>query len=183
MEVDQNVGCPAGKKPIGGRVYDIKLLEEYNKEVDLLKPATVTMYYEEGELSGVDESSISMYHFDDSSGWSKLTSCVLDKENNSLTCQTESFSKFILSADVFCKKLSKKLMLGSHHKEVSYLKKYLNQIGFLQNYKGLENNFFDFKTRNALKDFQEVSGIVGNEARFGILGKKTRNYINSQSEE
>jgi hypothetical protein len=180
-EVDANVGCPPKNKPIGGRVYDIKLLEDFNRDAVLKKPATVTMSYNHEEIAGLDESSISMFHYTEENGWSKLNSCVLDKDANTITCETESFSKFMISAEEDCGYFANNLLFGSYHPDVLNLNKFLSQKGFL-NYENKNSNsaadFFGAKTLKAIRSFQKSEGIKGPELTFGILGPKTRAVIN-----
>ncbi len=188
-DVDANVGCPAGNKPIGGRIYDIKLLEEYDRQASLKKPATVTMSYDHSELSGVDESLISMFHYTDESGWVKLNSCTLDNERDEITCETESFSKFMISfgEEYKCKPLMKNLSFGSYHVDVFSLQEFLNKNGFMDSFKDStfkgveEKRLFDGKTAKALRSFQEASGINGIEKTLRFLGPKTRDFINNQN--
>lgn len=191
-EVDANVGCPANKKPIGGRVYDIKFLDDFNSETNLSSPATISIRYEEDDIIGVNENDISMYHYNEDVGaWQKLDSCILDTENNTVTCTTDDFSKFMLSDGFSCPKSSwtfnKYMFLGSIGKQVKELQKYLNENGYFVSYEGrgapgMETNFFGLKTRRALKDFQseysELFNTKSLEYRLGIFGKQTKDLIN-----
>lgn len=184
-EVDANVGCPTDNKPIGGRIYDVKILEEYNKEAALKKPATITMSYAHDELAGVDESSISMFHYDEgSSGWVKLNSCTLDKEKDEITCLTDSFSKFMIAVEeeYICEPFYWNLALGTYHNDVLRLQEFLNKKGFLDleaSKPDSKNKFFNLRILRALKEFQKSSGVNGLERSLGILGPKTREVINS----
>lgn len=186
VDVDANVGCPAGKKPIGGQVYDVKLLEEYDKEAPLLKPATITISYDQEDVSGVDESLISMFHYTEDSGWVKLNSCTLDTQNNEITCETSSFSKFMISfgQEYKCKPLLVNLSFGNYNNDIFFLQEFLNKNGFMDSFKDTnlnreeEKRLFDGKTFKALREFQKSSGIKGLERFFGFLGPKTRAIIN-----
>jgi hypothetical protein len=188
-DVDANVGCPAGNKPIGGRIYDIKLLEEYDRQASLKKPATVTMSYDHSELSGVDESKISMFHYTEETGWVKLNSCTLDTEKDEITCETPRFSKFMISfgEEYKCKPLMKNLSFGSYHVDVFSLQEFLNKNGFMDSFvpkvyeEVEEKRLFDGKTVKALRSFQETSGITGIEKTLGFLGPKSRDFINNQN--
>lgn len=192
MEVDANVGCPANKKPVGGKVYDIKFLDDFNSKAQLSTPATISIRYEESELDGVNESDISMYHYNEGAGaWQKLDSCTLDTENNTVTCSTSDFSKFMLSDGFSCPKSSwvfdRYMFLGSMGKSVTELQRYLNDNGYFVSYNGKgspgrETKFFGLKTLRALKDFQrEYSSLFDTntlEYKLGIFGGQTKKLIN-----
>ncbi len=51
--VDEEIGCPAGAKPVGENIYDIKLLENYDAVANISSPVSVTIHYEEGDLGSV----------------------------------------------------------------------------------------------------------------------------------
>lgn len=97
--VDANVGCPAGARPAGDNVYDIKLLDNYDSIANLNAPVTVSFKYEDSDISNLDEDNLSLYHFTEGAGWQKVNSCRVDKSSKTLTCEIQSFSKFMLASE------------------------------------------------------------------------------------
>lgn len=188
-EVDANVGCPAGNKPVGSNIYDIKFLDDFNSKASLSGPASVTIDYEDGDLDGINENSISMFHYDeDLRVWTKLESCTRDTSNNTVTCQVSNFSKFALMGEsVDClieKPLYKNLFLFSFGEDVKNLKNFLNRKGYAISEEGNETKFYGFKTFKAVKDLQrnEIMSTSCNksiECVLGLVGRKTREAINS----
>ncbi len=45
-----------------------------------------------------------MYHYTDGVGWVKLNSCVVNKNEKNLTCEVDSFSKFMIAGEENCDK-------------------------------------------------------------------------------
>lgn len=79
-----------------GVVFDIKALINYTTELDSFNvPVTVSYTYTDADVSGLDESSLSMYHFA-SSTWSQLDDCSVDLGNNTITCNAPHFSIFAI---------------------------------------------------------------------------------------
>jgi hypothetical protein len=60
----------------------------------LLHPATVVMRYSAGQVRGGQESSLTMFRFDQGSGTWQPISSVLDTQAKTLTFQTQSFGVF-----------------------------------------------------------------------------------------
>ncbi len=100
--VDRVVGCPAGAKPVGENAYDIKLLENYDTVADLQTPVSVTIDYDQEDLGSVDEETMSLYHYTEGEGWVKLNSCSVNTDEKTLTCQLNSFSKFMIMGEEDC---------------------------------------------------------------------------------
>jgi hypothetical protein len=59
------------------------------------EPIEVTLSYEDGDIDGIDESSLWIYRYD-GSNWNALNNCVVDQVNNQVTCETNNFSDFAL---------------------------------------------------------------------------------------
>lgn len=191
QEVDANVGCPANKKPVGGKVYDIKFLDDYNSETNLSEPAIVKINYEDSEVEGLNEDDISMYHYDENARvWEKLTSCTLDKAQNTITCEVSSFSKFTLMADPekcqIEKPIKRRLYLGSYGEDVMHLNNFLNESG----YETPKDSYsFGLKTLKALRKYHKdnIENLRGKksfwlENFFTFVGKSTMSYINDTKE-
>lgn len=100
--VGGQVGCPAGAKPVGENIYDIKLIDNYDNIANLQKPITVTISYQDENINSVKEDSLSLYHYTDGVGWQKLQACVVDKVAKTISCEVTSFSKFMIAIEENC---------------------------------------------------------------------------------
>lgn len=58
-------------------------------------PVTVSYKYTDEDISGLDESTLKMYHYRDSS-WTELDDCVVDTDSNTITCTAPHFSIFAI---------------------------------------------------------------------------------------
>lgn len=87
-------GSPSDMNPSLTHIYDLKALSAVNaEETSLDEPVTVTITYQDGDIAGLIESSLLIYHHDGSS-WSPLSSCNLNPSSNTISCLTSSFSVF-----------------------------------------------------------------------------------------
>lgn len=88
------IGSPNGFSPIDGYSYELKALSGVGTSVTSFNSAlTITMSYQDGDLGGIDEATLVIYHY--SGGvWSALTPCTVDTLANTVTCETDSFSFF-----------------------------------------------------------------------------------------
>mgnify|MGYP001263521003 CR=1 FL=1 len=89
-------GIPTGMLSVGGYTFDLKALTGTGTSVtSFSSPITLTISYDPADLSGIDESSLVIYHY--SSGiWTSLAPCTVDKAANTVTCETSGFSLFSL---------------------------------------------------------------------------------------
>lgn len=75
-------------------VFDVKALINNTTELDSFDlPVRLTLTYTDADMSGLDESSLAMYHYSDSA-WSELDDCTANTTANTITCETDSFSIF-----------------------------------------------------------------------------------------
>lgn len=79
-----------------GIVFNVTALIDNTTELDSFDvPVTVTYEYTDADIVGLDESTLSMYHYRDSV-WSELDSCVVDEAANTITCEAPHFSVFAI---------------------------------------------------------------------------------------
>ncbi|KKT55333.1 MAG: Peptidoglycan-binding domain 1 protein [Candidatus Giovannonibacteria bacterium GW2011_GWB1_44_23] len=88
--------APAGKTSIGGHIYELKALTSPSTSLtSLSSPATITISYDSSEISGIDESSLSTYHWN-GTGWVELSGCFKNTLAKTVSCPTSSLSPFAL---------------------------------------------------------------------------------------
>ncbi len=80
---------------VGSNVFDVKAIINEDTILDSFD-AEVTIQYEytDEEILGLDESSLWLYHYTSNNEWVALNNCSLNKNTNSITCTTPSFSIF-----------------------------------------------------------------------------------------
>ena len=84
------------KQAIGDHVYQLDALSDLNTKVTSFDEAiSITMTYTDTQISGYDESSLSIYRWN-GSDWYALDSCVIDTTLKTVTCTTTAFSTFVL---------------------------------------------------------------------------------------
>ena len=92
-----NIGSPQDFTAVGPYTYHLNALSE--NEISTVsqfgRDLTVKIKYDPSEIAGIDEDSLSIQRWDGSK-WNLLTDCKVDKEDKSVTCQTASFSDFVL---------------------------------------------------------------------------------------
>ncbi len=94
------VAAPArsGYVTLGNYFYDLKALQDEDTTISSFNsPLTVTLTYSDSDISGYDESQITMLRWD-GSAWQTLTGCTVDTAANTVTCTTTAFSVFSLFA-------------------------------------------------------------------------------------
>jgi hypothetical protein len=85
---------PAGSFLIGGIVYNISALSGGQPVTNFSKAVTITFTYSDSQISGLNESSLTIYHWTGTQ-WTPLTSTVYLSQNT-VTATTTSFSSFAL---------------------------------------------------------------------------------------
>lgn len=90
-----SIGKPSSSLNSGASiVFDVKALIDNVTELDSFDvPVTITYTYADEEVSGLDEGSLSMYHYA-SSAWSELDNCSVNTTSNTITCTAPHFSIF-----------------------------------------------------------------------------------------
>ncbi len=79
-----------------GIVFDVKALVDNTTLVDSFDlPVTVSYTYTNSDIAGLNESSLTMYHYKNNS-WLSLNSCSVDTALDKITCSAPSFSIFAI---------------------------------------------------------------------------------------
>jgi len=74
--------------------YSLLALTDVDSTITTFDNAlTVTISYTDNEISGLVETSLLIYRWDESS-WNSLNNCSVDTSANSVTCETSNFSTF-----------------------------------------------------------------------------------------
>ena len=75
-------------------VFDVTALIDSTTVLDSFDlPVTITYHYSDSEVSGLDLSTLWMYHYHDGA-WLRLDSCSVNTSARTVTCSTPSFSTF-----------------------------------------------------------------------------------------
>lgn len=94
-----NVTGPSGKNRAGTIVYNLSAYTDTSTTLStFVEPLTVTLSYTDGDVSGLDESTLKIHRYD-SSSWSELSSCSVDTSANTISCTTTQFSDFGIFGD------------------------------------------------------------------------------------
>ncbi len=93
-------GTPSSVASVGDYAFDLKSLTGTGTSVTtFLAPITLTLTYQDSDVSGINESSLVIYRYN-GSVWSVLTGCVVNTTANTITCDTSNFSLFSLFGTV-----------------------------------------------------------------------------------
>jgi hypothetical protein len=77
-------------------VFDVTALINETTVLDSFDhPVTITYQYADADVSGLDESSLTMYHYH-AGAWLPLDNCSVDAAANTITCSAPSFSTFAI---------------------------------------------------------------------------------------
>ena len=81
---------------VGATVFDVKAIVNETTILDSFNTSvTITYHYSDADVSGLDESTLRLYHYHNGI-WIALDSCSVDTGANIITCTTPSFSIFSL---------------------------------------------------------------------------------------
>ena len=87
---------PSGQSLVGGYVYDYSAIADGQAVSSFDESVTLTMTYTDDQVSGYDESSLTINYWDETAGiWVALGTTV-DQENNTLTATTDHFTYFAI---------------------------------------------------------------------------------------
>jgi len=94
-----SIAPPTGKNRVGTTVFNLKALtDETTTLTTFSEPLSVTLSYDDADVSGLDESTLKIQRYDDSE-WNQLESCSVDTSANTITCTTTHFSDFAIFGD------------------------------------------------------------------------------------
>lgn len=90
-----SIGKPSSSLNSGASVvFDVKALIDNITELDSFDiPVTISYTYSDEDISGLDENTLSMYHYANSA-WSELDDCSVNTSTNTITCTAPHFSIF-----------------------------------------------------------------------------------------
>jgi hypothetical protein len=90
------LGKPSGLSSAARVVFDVTALIDNTTVLDsFATPVTISYTYTDTDVSGLDETTLSMYHYHDDE-WAKLDNCSVVIATNTITCNTPSFSTFAI---------------------------------------------------------------------------------------
>jgi len=94
------IANPPGKTLIGDYIYNLRSISNNNTNISSFdKSLTTTMFYNDSDISGINESSLKIQRYN-GSVWNELPNCFVDTTVNSVTCDTSNFSDFALFGEV-----------------------------------------------------------------------------------
>lgn len=89
-----SIGRPSSLSSAASVVFNVTALIDNITELDSFDvPVTVSYTYTDADVSGLNESSLSMYHYADGS-WSQLSNCSVNTSTNTISCEASHFSIF-----------------------------------------------------------------------------------------
>ena len=96
-DVTSAIGVPADHpNEVGSTVFDVKAIINDTTVLDSFDyPVTISYHYSSGEVAGLLESSLRLYHYHDGA-WQALNSCSVNSAAQLVTCTTPNFSIFAL---------------------------------------------------------------------------------------
>lgn len=95
-----SIAGPSGKSRATTTVYNLSAYTDTSTTLSTFSaPLTVTFSYTDGDVAGLNESSLKIYRYD-SSAWSALSSCSVNTSANTVSCTTTQFSDFGIFGDV-----------------------------------------------------------------------------------
>lgn len=92
-----SLGTPSGSLSSAASIaFDVTALIDNTTVLDSFDaPVTITYHYTDADIAGLDESTLTMYHYHDGA-WLPLDACSVNADANTITCTAPSFSTFAL---------------------------------------------------------------------------------------
>ncbi len=91
-----SAGSPTNKTAVGNYVYNLASLPNSTSTLSSFDSSlTVTITYDDSDVSNMDESTLRIHRYDGSS-WNELSGCSVNSASNTVTCSTTRFSDFVL---------------------------------------------------------------------------------------
>jgi peptidoglycan hydrolase-like protein with peptidoglycan-binding domain len=93
-------GVPTlGKNIAQNRVYTLDFFDTPTTTTSTFNESlSLTINYSDDDVVGMDESTLKIYRYD-GSVWSELPNCSVDTNLNTITCETDKFSTFVIGGD------------------------------------------------------------------------------------
>ncbi|MEN9649403.1 MAG: hypothetical protein RL094_370 [Candidatus Parcubacteria bacterium] len=90
------VAKPTGESLVGNRVFNLTAYSNLTTKLTTFNATiTVMLSYSGSDVSGITESTLSIYRYDGST-WNELPNCVVDTNAKTVTCETTAFSDFAI---------------------------------------------------------------------------------------
>lgn len=87
---------PTGLSRVGTDVYNLKSFVSPTSTISsFTSPITITLAYSSSDVIGINESTLRIYRYDNSS-WNALSNCSTNTTNKTVSCETSNFSDFSL---------------------------------------------------------------------------------------
>jgi peptidoglycan hydrolase-like protein with peptidoglycan-binding domain len=92
-----SIGTPsADLSSAASIVFDVTALIDNTTVLDSFDaPVTITYRYTDADIEGLDENTLTMYHYHDGA-WLPLDNCSVDTGANTISCSASSFSTFAI---------------------------------------------------------------------------------------
>lgn len=91
-----STSVPTGRASVGTYTYALHAVTETLEIVEEFdEPLTLTLAYADEDVEGLDESTLQIYRWNETS-WQALANCSVDEDDNEVTCDTDHFSTFAL---------------------------------------------------------------------------------------
>jgi len=91
-----SIGKPGSLSSAASIVFDVTALVDNTTVLDSFDtPVTISYTYTDADVSGLDESTLTMYHYHGGS-WLPLSNCSVNTAGNKITCNAPSFSTFAI---------------------------------------------------------------------------------------
>ena len=92
--VISQTSVPSGYLSAGTSLYELKSLADNTTVISSFDaPISVSIPYTQDDITGLDESTLKIYRWDNSS-WNQLSSCSVDTSHKIVSCTTNHFSVF-----------------------------------------------------------------------------------------
>lgn len=129
------IGSPGSLSSAASVVFDVTALINNTTVLDSFdSPVTISYTYTDSDISGLEESSLSMYHYHDGV-WEELDDCSVDVGANMITCDTPSFSTFA----IFGSAVSSQTSSNTSHTSVGSVKQRVQSLTKIGNIAQAEN--------------------------------------------
>lgn len=91
-----SIGMPPSLEAAATVAFDVTALIDNTTELDSFDaPVTITYQYTDEDIAGLDESSLTLYHYR-AGTWEELDSCAVYASLNTITCEAPHFSIFAI---------------------------------------------------------------------------------------
>lgn len=134
---------------VGVVVFDVKAIIDSRTVLDSFDaPVTIRYQYTDEDIRGLNELSLRLYHYHNNT-WLPLNDCVVDGDNNVITCSTPSFSIFSLFGRTATVTISGGVQYGCTDPAAKNYEKYVEHRALLCEYASVPANTLAVVTTSA----------------------------------